>query len=111
MPEAAPPPFVAEAGFNRWVVERSRGLRGPLRRLGFRRLPFAQTATFASRRALSFEEMGRMAMALRDLGIAFSAGRNWCPSAVVAQLRDDGLAQGEFTEIAWTGEGWLLRKI
>ena len=111
MPGVPPPAFVAEAGFHRWVVERSRGLRGPLRRLGFRRWPFAQTATFASRRALSFEEMGRLAMALRDLGVAFSAGRDWCPSAVVAQLRDDGLARGDFIEIAWTGEGWSLRPL
>ena len=60
---------------------------------------------------MTFEEMATLAGALRALGIAFSAGREWCPSEVVQGLRDRGLLEGEFTEIFWTGQGWGTRTI
>ncbi|WP_369978595.1 hypothetical protein [Xanthomonas bundabergensis] len=43
--------------------------------------------------------------ALRDLGLAFAAGREWCPADVFAYLRDKGLLSGPFLRIAWTGPG------
>ena len=104
-------PYVYRAEFNLWEVRGSRALRRPLRRLGFRRLPFSATATLKRRRPLTFEEMARLATALRDLGIAFAVGREWSPSEVVQKLRDDGLFEGSFTEMAWTGQRWLTRTV
>ncbi len=45
----------------------------------------------------------RMFVALRDLGVAFSAGREWCPAEVFAWLRERGLLEGAYLRIAWTG--------
>lgn len=45
----------------------------------------------------------RMFSALRDLGVAFSAGREWCPADVFAWLRTRGLLEGEYLRIAWSG--------
>ena len=55
--------------------------------------------------------MARLAAQLRDLGIAFSYGRDWSPSEVVQQLRDEGLFKGSFNEISWTRQGWQLRTL
>lgn len=38
---------------------------------------------------------------LRDLGVAFSAGREWCPADVFEHLRDSGLLQGAYLRVAW----------
>ena len=43
--------------------------------------------------------------ALRDLGLAFVAGREWCPAEVFGHLRDKGLLSGPFLRIAWTQPG------
>ena len=57
------------------------------------------------------QEMAALAAKLNALGVAFSYGRDWYPSAVVADLKERGLLQGEFTEIAWSGPGaWHLKK-
>lgn len=44
----------------------------------------------------------RLFAALRDLGVAFSAGREWSPAEVFAWLRDRGLLEGAYLRIAWT---------
>lgn len=103
------PPYVAEAGFNRWIVKRVSGVRWSLEKLGFRSWLILPNAHLHRRRKLSFEEMGRLASAIRDLGIPFSAGHGWSPAEVVRDLRDRGLFEGEFLEIAWTGPGWVVR--
>ncbi|MGZ8336796.1 MAG: hypothetical protein ACXWU1_09060 [Allosphingosinicella sp.] len=105
------PPYVALAGAHLWSVERSRGLRAELRRLGFRRFPFSATARLSSRNGLAPVEMARLASQLRDFGIAFSFGRDWSPSEMVQQLRADGLLQGSFNEISWTRQGWQVRTV
>ncbi len=38
---------------------------------------------------------------LRDLGVAFSAGREWCPADVFEHFRDGGLLQGAYFRVAW----------
>lgn len=38
---------------------------------------------------------------LRDLGVAFSAGREWCPAEVFEHLRDSGLLDGPYLRVAW----------
>ncbi|WP_414495950.1 hypothetical protein [Stenotrophomonas maltophilia] len=45
----------------------------------------------------------RLFAALRDRGVAFSAGREWSPAEVFAWLRDRGLLDGPYLRIAWTG--------
>lgn len=43
--------------------------------------------------------------ALRALGVAFSAGKEWCPSEVFEYLREQGLLSGTFVRVAWTQPG------
>jgi hypothetical protein len=105
------PPYVAEAGPQRWTIARCGGLRGPLRGLGFRRLPFSSTATLTARQPMSPAEMARIAAQLRDLGLAFGFGHDWSPSEMVQQLRAEGLFKGSFNEISWTRQGWQLRTL
>ncbi|SLM25850.1 hypothetical protein [Stenotrophomonas indicatrix] len=38
---------------------------------------------------------------LRDLGVAFSAGREWFPADVFEHLRDGGVLEGPYLRIAW----------
>jgi len=109
MSTGKPPAYVSEARPDRWVVEGGTALRHELKELGFRRAFLSSTATLTPQAPLSFEAMGRLAAALHALGIAFGAGRDWSPSDVVQQLRQDGLFEGSFTEIAWTGEEWHVR--
>ncbi|HBP5558545.1 TPA: hypothetical protein L6B75_09790 [Pseudomonas aeruginosa] len=39
---------------------------------------------------------------LRTIGVAFSAGKEWCPAEVFEFLRDQGLLTGPYTRIAWS---------
>lgn len=48
---------------------------------------------------------------LRDAGIAFSSGREWCPAEVFEWLRGQGLVHGAFRSIAWHAPGqWIIRQ-
>lgn len=38
---------------------------------------------------------------LRDIGVAFSAGREWCPADVFEHLRDGGVLEGRYLRVAW----------
>jgi hypothetical protein len=42
---------------------------------------------------------------LRSLGVAFSAGKEWCPSEVFEYLRDEQLLSGKYLRVAWTQPG------
>lgn len=44
----------------------------------------------------------RLFAALRDLGVAFAAGREWSPVEVFGWLCDHGLLEGPYLRIAWT---------
>jgi hypothetical protein len=41
--------------------------------------------------------------ALRGLGFAFSAGREWSPAEQFEELRDKGFIQGKFSCVIWRG--------
>ncbi|HFK2920582.1 TPA: hypothetical protein ACGY72_001751 [Stenotrophomonas maltophilia] len=69
-----------------------------LRALGFAGVPPVLHAPVANDAAKA-----RMFAALRDLGVAFSAGREWCPAEVFGWLRECGLLEGPCLRIAWTG--------
>ena len=104
------PPYVAVADPNRWVVKRGGVTAWKLLRLGFLWWPGAFEKKWG--KPQSFASMGAFAMELRDLGVAFSAGRDWSPSEVVQYLRDEGHFAGHFTEIAWrTDGGWELNTL
>lgn len=42
---------------------------------------------------------------LRSLGVAFAAGKEWCPSEVFEYLRDEQLLSGKYLRVAWTQPG------
>ena len=42
---------------------------------------------------------------LRDLNIAFSDGKEWCPSEVFKFFRKNNFLTGEFIQISWVGPG------
>jgi hypothetical protein len=48
-------------------------------------------------------EKVRLFKELRDLGIAFSAGRDWSPSEQFEELRERGLITGKYKHIGWSG--------
>ena len=55
---------------------------------------------------LTWEALGRMFGALRDLGILFlGIDKGWSPGDVFEDLRERGLVNGEFEEIVWSGPG------
>lgn len=107
----SPPPYVAVADPTRWAVRHGSGLRRELSGLGLKRPLFGSVYALKPERPLSFAEMARLAAALRDLGVKFSAGRDWSPAEVARNLRERGLFQGAFEEIHWTGDGWQLRTV
>ncbi|MDD5492357.1 MAG: hypothetical protein PHV60_06740 [bacterium] len=49
------------------------------------------------------EEISSFYVKLRDLGILFSAGKDWSPAAQFEELRDKGLITGKFKMIGWSG--------
>lgn len=38
---------------------------------------------------------------LRNLGVYFSNGREWCPAEIFEHLRDKGLLTGKYSMISW----------
>lgn len=39
---------------------------------------------------------------LRNIGVCFSDGREWCPAEIFEHLRDKGLLAGTFSMVSWT---------
>lgn len=62
-------------------------------------------------RATDDSAIGKVLGKLRDCGAVFeSSPGGWPPAAVFSNLRDQGLIQGEFQEVIWTGPGrWEKR--
>jgi hypothetical protein len=106
-----PPPYVAEASAERWVVKHSRGPRRPLAQLGFRRFPLFAVGLFHLAASAVLRRDGSAGQPAATLGIAYGFFHGWSPSQVVQKFRDDGLFEGPFTEMSWTGTGWQLREI
>jgi hypothetical protein len=48
-------------------------------------------------------EKPKLFSALRDMGIAFSSGREWSPAEQFEDLRDKGLVSGEYACLVWRG--------
>lgn len=51
----------------------------------------------------SQEDRIKLIQKLRDLGFAFSFGRDWAPSEIFELFRDKGLVSGSYKRISWTG--------
>lgn len=48
----------------------------------------------------SEKELGRALSRMRDWGVAFEAGKEWCPSEVFEELREKEIISGEYLMIA-----------
>ncbi len=42
---------------------------------------------------------------LRNLGVAFSSGKEWCPSEVFEYLRENRMLNGTYKMVSWTKPG------
>ncbi len=51
------------------------------------------------------DELAIVFSKLLDLGIAFSAGKDWAPSEIFEYLRGKGLISGKYKKISWSGPG------
>ena len=85
-----------------------------LRRLGFvqsgrgRRRGKMQIAMPAP----DHEEKAELFNALISLGVAFSAGKDWCPIAVAMHYRNQGLLEGPLRKIGWSGpRHWQVTEV
>lgn len=110
MSDSLPAAYVAMADGEmiRLIVSPSREAKS-LTRLGFCAVNSERGAY--ERGVSSLQEKADVFSKLRDLGIAFSRGREWSPAEVFESLRDDGLIVGAFNEVAWSGPGdWTVRR-
>lgn len=104
-----PPPYVKEADqdFVR-VLGAFPDTQVRLREAGFE--VAESSASDLIVRTTSLSQKARLFGQLRDLGIAFSRGREWNPAEVFEWLRNQRLISGGFTEIYWIGPGkWQTR--
>ncbi len=46
-------------------------------------------------------EKGALFSDLRDKGVSFSAGKEWCPSEVFEYLREIGMVNGSYQRVSW----------
>lgn len=57
-------------------------------------------------------DLAKIISILRDMGLPFSAGKEWCPSEVAVHLRQEGYITGEIKEIAWLSPGnFIIRDL
>lgn len=93
------PAYVTRAdGDDIDVVPSDRPQQAALHALGFRGAPGGTLTLKIS----DDTARARMLSHLRDLGVAFSAGREWSPAEVFEHLRGNGLLHGTYTRIVWT---------
>lgn len=104
------PPYVADIGY-RILVKQGHSIAERLATLGYsidQFVPDGLSKPAPDERQALAEELKQ----LRGLEVVFSAGRDWSPSEVFRQLRDEGLVEGEFLEIAWAApDDWRVRPI
>lgn len=82
--------------------------RALLKRMGARHIGFTPHYSLPCR---DRADMARIFMELRDAGFAFvTLPYGWYPGSVFELLREEGLAHGPFTEIAWATGGAVLRE-
>jgi hypothetical protein len=97
--------YVSESAFSTvsvGVVDD--GILGALGKLGFT-LVSNTTPTILSINVPSDEQMAKLFAELRDEGVCFSVGRDWCPSEVFEYLRGLGQVSGVYSLITWSGPG------
>jgi hypothetical protein len=111
MDDDAPPPYVVSASPNRWLIQAvTPELSSTLLEMSFSVMADGVGYELRPLTPMTFAEAATIAGQLRDMGVAFSAGKDWSPSEVMKDLRDRVLCEGPFTEISWTGpERWNLR--
>ena len=63
--------------------------------------PFRWKITYQSK-----NELANIFRTLQNNNFAFSAGRDWSPSNVFEELRDNEYIEGKFLKIYWTSEGF-----
>lgn len=48
---------------------------------------------------------------IRDIGLLFSDGKEWCPAEVFEYLREEKLISGKYSKISFTGnENFIIHK-
>ena len=50
-------------------------------------------------------DKGLLFSKLRDMGVCFSAGKEWSPSEVFEYLREAGLVTGNYQRVSWVKPG------
>lgn len=68
------------------------------------RLGFSFDASLSSyvKDTAGVPEKAQLFTQLRDAGICFSAGREWCPSEVFEHFREQNLVAGKYKRVAWS---------
>lgn len=104
-------PLVSKADGSRIVVEvYGTPYDAVLHGLGFTLRSTSPSRIFEMSVA-SDKEKADVLSKLRDAGIAFSRGKEWCPAEVFEWLRDQGSTRGPFQSISWCGPGqWVVRQ-
>lgn len=77
-------------------------LDSPLRAIGFSN---ATEQDIYLLRVADDKQKAKVFDELRSLGVAFSAGKEWCPSEIFEYLRDEQLLSGKYLRVAWTQPG------
>ncbi len=106
-----PPPFVSMVAPRKWVPSSAKELIGGLSSIPAAVSAHGETVTLQAS-GDDEETAARIAESVRDLGVAFSAGKDWSPAAYIGFLKGKGAVAGQFTEIFWTEPGrWGFRTI
>lgn len=97
--------FVVEAASSQVVVQLiDDTFQGQLVNLGFG-VTSSGPPKVLSRAVASQTEKAQLFASLRDEGVCFSAGPDWCPADVFEYLRDQGVLLGNYRRIAWKAPG------
>ena len=60
----------------------------------------------------SHEQRARLLAKLRDMGLAFSAGKDWSPIEVARHYREQGLLDGPLRKVYWLGPNdWQVEEV
>ncbi|WP_155874937.1 hypothetical protein [Desulfuromonas sp. AOP6] len=90
------------------VALQNAGLRPERQLVGGSRIKYPEIDGYAFENKALFDLLNQ----LNDLGVAFSAGKEWCPSEVMEEGQERGLVPKPFMRIFWTGpDKWHLKEI
>ena len=107
------PSYVSWIGADYVEVEaRTNADAEKLKGLGFALSGRGRQRGTMQKKASGEAEKARALQALAELGLPFSAGRDWCPIAVAEELRDRGLLKGPLKMIGWSAPGqWQVKQV